>query len=245
MRSGSYFVCEGPGSSLKSGGFPLDGSLCRDRQLDPGDSDVPSSSSTSLIFSQSERWARNMRGRSIIISIESLRENPFRLHLKWLSLPLIKFCSEHVGDDYQPAARLNNFKVQLKIFTLPEAAPLFYFNEHYFDSLFLQLWTESEWTRGSKTTSAKFLGALEPRPRAEVEPELPGSVAEVTKLHSFKKEVCTLTCFLLSARCSELTDWALPHSFTSSSAACILGVALLPPFGGSDLLQCPDCQIWT
>ena len=34
----SYSVCEGPGSLLKFGGIPLDQSLFRDTQLDPGDS---------------------------------------------------------------------------------------------------------------------------------------------------------------------------------------------------------------
>ena len=41
----SYSVCEGPGSLLKRGGGPMDQSLFRDTQLDPGDSALSSSSS--------------------------------------------------------------------------------------------------------------------------------------------------------------------------------------------------------
>ena len=47
----SYFVTGGPGSVLKNKGGSLDRSLIVDRQMDPGDLVLSSSSSKTLIFS--------------------------------------------------------------------------------------------------------------------------------------------------------------------------------------------------
>ena len=63
----SYFVSEGPGSLLKSGGgYSLDRSLFIDRQLDNGDPALSSSSSTQTLI----LWTSvSLRGKPITLTV--------------------------------------------------------------------------------------------------------------------------------------------------------------------------------